>query len=49
MRVLQEEVLKRKNINIKENQYAIDLLTLDNKCLGVWLRMKREYMLYYQR
>lgn len=35
MRVLQEEVLKRKNINIKENQYAIDLLTLDNKCLGV--------------
>ncbi|RKD26915.1 L-aspartate oxidase [Caminicella sporogenes DSM 14501] len=42
IRALSEEALKRENINIIENIFAIDLLTVDDKCLGVLVKNEEE-------
>ncbi|MFU0827020.1 MAG: L-aspartate oxidase [Lachnoclostridium sp.] len=42
MKALTKEALARKNIIIMENQFSIDLLTTDNKCLGSLVKNNKE-------
>lgn len=42
MKALAKEVVARKNVTIMENQFSIDLLTTDNKCLGSLVKNEKE-------